>query len=177
MNFLRWLKWLPKLMRELCRRGLVPVFYSSSSLSCLLYLAITLSTFSYVDANSKESRLIIAKEAKGPTSSVHTTKAQSGISQTTQWPKSLLVLEGGDITMGEAPGVTVLDPGSGLLAFLACFDLLEFNILPVSHFHCFGPSFGNFLCLSVRMEALPLLEELFKEIGRASCRERVLVAV
>ena len=117
MNFLRWLKWLPKLMRELCRRGLVPVFYSSPFLSCLLYLAITLSTFSY-DANSKESRLIIAKEAKGPTSSVHTTKAQLGISQTTQWPKSLLVLEGGDITIGEALEMTILDPGLGLPALI-----------------------------------------------------------
>ena len=58
--------------------------------------------------------------------------------------------------MGEAPEVTVSDFGSGFPAFLACFDLLEFNSLPASHFHCFGPPSGNFLRFSVPVEGLPL---------------------
>ena len=127
--------------------------------------AITLSTFSYVDADSKESGLAIAKEAKRPTSSVHTTKAQSGISQTTQWPKILLVPEGRDITMGEALEMTILDPGLGLPAFLTCFDSLEFNNLLASHFHRFRPPFASFLRFSVPAEGLPLLEGLFKVHG------------
>ena len=67
--------------------------------------------------------------------------------------------------MGEAPEVTISDLGLGLPAFLACFDLLEFNNLPISHFHLFRPSYGNFLCFSVSMEGLPLLERLFKIHG------------
>ena len=58
--------------------------------------------------------------------------------------------------------MTVLDHGSRLPAFLARFDLLEFNSLPISHFYCFGPPYGNFLCFFVPVEGLPLLEGLFK---------------
>nr|XP_023893411.1 uncharacterized protein LOC112005397 [Quercus suber] len=64
--------------------------------------------------------------------------------------------------MGEALEVTVSDHGFELPAFLAHFDLLVFNSLPASHFHRFGPPFGNFLRFSVPMEGLPLLEWLFK---------------
>ncbi|XP_023893172.1 uncharacterized protein LOC112005153 [Quercus suber] len=67
--------------------------------------------------------------------------------------------------MGEAPGVAALDPASRLPTFLACFDLLEFNSLPASHFHHFGPSYGSFLRFSVPMEGLPLLKGLFKSHG------------
>ena len=67
--------------------------------------------------------------------------------------------------MVEAPEVTVSDPSSGLPAFLARFDLLEFNSLPVSHFYRFGPSYGNFLHFFVPVEGLPLLEGLFKIHG------------
>ena len=67
--------------------------------------------------------------------------------------------------MEEALVMTASDYGSGLLAFLACFDCLEFNILPASHFHCFGPHFGNFLRFSMPVEGLPLLEGLFKIHG------------
>ena len=63
--------------------------------------------------------------------------------------------------MGETPGVAALDPTSRLPTFLACFDLLEFNSLPVSHFHHFGPSYGSFLRFSVPVKGLPLLEGLF----------------
>ena len=67
--------------------------------------------------------------------------------------------------MEEALVMTASDYGSGLLAFLACFDCLEFNILPASHFHCFGPHFGNFLRFSMPVEGLPLLEGLCKIYG------------
>ena len=61
--------------------------------------------------------------------------------------------------------MAISDPDSGLPAFLARFDLLEFNSLPASHFHRFGPSYGNFLHLSVPVEGLPLLEGLLKVYG------------
>ena len=61
--------------------------------------------------------------------------------------------------------MTISDLGLGLPAFLACFDLLEFNSLPTSHFHRFRPPYGNFLCFSVPVEGLPLLEGLFKIHG------------
>ncbi|KAL0001814.1 hypothetical protein SO802_015595 [Lithocarpus litseifolius] len=67
--------------------------------------------------------------------------------------------------MEEASRVTVSDPGSGLPAFLAHFDSLEFNSLLASHFHRFGPPFGSFLCFSVPVEGLPFLEGLFKAHG------------
>ena len=61
--------------------------------------------------------------------------------------------------------MTALDSGLGLPAFLAHFNLLEFNSLPANHFHYFGPPFGNFLRFSVPVEGLPLLEGLFKTHG------------
>ena len=67
--------------------------------------------------------------------------------------------------MGKTPEVAISDPDSGLPAFLAQFDLLEFNSLPASHFHLFGPSYSNFLCFSVPLEGLPLLEGLLKIHG------------
>ena len=67
--------------------------------------------------------------------------------------------------MEEALAMTVSDSDSGLLAFLAHFDSLEFNILPTSHFHRFGAHFGNFLRFSMLVEGLPLLEGLFKIHG------------
>ena len=67
--------------------------------------------------------------------------------------------------MKEAPKVVVSDPSSGLPAFLARFDSLEFNSFPASRFHRFGPPFGSFLRFSVPAEGLPLLEGLFKAHG------------
>ncbi|XP_050278139.1 uncharacterized protein LOC126719651 [Quercus robur] len=67
--------------------------------------------------------------------------------------------------MWEAPEVTISDPGSGLPAFLARFDILEFNSLPASHLYCFGPPYGNFLHFSLLVEGLSLLEGLFKVHG------------
>ena len=61
--------------------------------------------------------------------------------------------------------MAISNPDSGLPAFLACFDLLVFNSLPTSHFHCFGPSYGNFLRIFVPVEGLPLLEGLLKVHG------------
>ena len=67
--------------------------------------------------------------------------------------------------MEETPGVAVVDIASRLPTFLARFDLLEYNSLPASHFHHFGPSYGSFLRFSVPLEGLPLLEGLFKRHG------------
>ena len=60
--------------------------------------------------------------------------------------------------MEKALEMAVLGPSSGLSAFLVSFDSLEFNSLPGSYFHRFGPLFGNFLCFSVPTEGLPLLD-------------------
>ena len=67
--------------------------------------------------------------------------------------------------MGEALRAIVSDPNLGLPAFLSCFDSLEFNSLPASHFHSFRSPFGNFLGFSMPIEGLPLLEGLFKTHG------------
>ena len=64
--------------------------------------------------------------------------------------------------MGDVPGVATLDLDSRLSTFLARFDLMEFNSLPASHFYSFGSSYGSFLCFSVPIESLPLLESLLK---------------
>lgn len=58
--------------------------------------------------------------------------------------------------------MTVSDPSSRLPTFLTRFDSLEFNSLPVSHFHRFGPPFVYFLQFSVPAEGLPLLEGLLR---------------
>ena len=60
--------------------------------------------------------------------------------------------------MEEALEMAVSGPNSGLSAFLISFDSLEFNSLPGSHFHRFGPLFGNFLCFSVPTDDLPVLD-------------------
>ena len=67
--------------------------------------------------------------------------------------------------MGDVPGVAALDLDSRLSTFLARFDLMEFNSLPASHFYSFGSSYGSFLCFSVPIESLPLLESLLKSHG------------
>ena len=64
--------------------------------------------------------------------------------------------------MGDASGVAAPDLDSRLSSFLARFDLMEFNSLPASHFYSFGSSYGSFLCFSVPVEGLPLLESLLK---------------
>ena len=67
--------------------------------------------------------------------------------------------------MGDTPGVAASDPDSRLSIFLACFDLLEFNSLPTSHFHSFGSSYSSFLHFPVLVKGLPLLERLLKSYG------------
>ena len=54
------------------------------------------------------------------------------------------------------------DLDSRLSSFLARFDLMEFNSLSTNHFYSFGSSYGSFLCFSVLVEGLPLLESLLK---------------
>ena len=90
---------------------------------------------------------------------------QATVFQTAQRIEGSLAPTRGDTSMGETPGVAALDPVSRLPTFLARFDLLEFNSLPASHFHHFGPSYGSFLHFSVSVEGLPLLEGLFKRHG------------
>ena len=67
--------------------------------------------------------------------------------------------------MGDASKVAASNLDSRLSSFLARFDLLEFNSLPASHFHVFGSSYGSFLCFSVPVEGLSLLESLLKSHG------------
>ena len=67
--------------------------------------------------------------------------------------------------MEEAPEMIVLDPSSGLPAFLTRFDFLKFNSLLTSHLHRFGLPFINFLQFSVPAEGLSLLEGLLRVHG------------
>ena len=90
---------------------------------------------------------------------------QAASFQTVQGVKGSLTPTRGDTSMGRAPRVAALNLALGLPTFVAHFDLLEFNSLPTSHFHCFGSSYGSFLRFSMPMEGLPLLEGLFKRHG------------
>ena len=72
---------------------------------------------------------------------------------------------GVDTVMGDVSGVAALDLDSRLSTFLARFDLMEFNNLPTSHFYSFGSSYGSFLCFSIPVEGLSLLESLLKSHG------------
>ena len=85
--------------------------------------------------------------------------------QTNQKAEGSPVPAGGDTVMGDIPGVAALDVDSRLSTFLACFDLMEFNSLPTSHFYSFGSSYDSFLHFSVPVEGLPLLESLLKSHG------------
>ena len=64
--------------------------------------------------------------------------------------------------IGDVPRVAALDFDSRLSTFLARFDLMEFNSFLASHFYSFGSSYGRFLCFSMPVEGLPLLESLLK---------------
>ena len=85
--------------------------------------------------------------------------------QITQKAEGFLAPVGGDTMMGDVLGVATSDLDSRLSIFLARFDLLEFNSLPVSHLHSFGSSYGSFLHFSVPVEGLPLLKGLLKSHG------------
>ena len=98
-----------------------------------------------VDTSVRDSELAIPEGVVG--------SVQAAGFQTTQRVKGSLAPTRGDTSIGETPGVAALDLASRLPTFLARFDLLEFNSLPVSHFHHFGPSYGSFLCFSVPMKA------------------------
>ena len=92
--------------------------------------------------------------------------------QTTQKTEGSPTPASGDTVIGDIPGVAALDLDSRLSIFLAHFDLMEFNSLPASHFHSFGSSYGNFLCFSVLVKGLPLLEGLPKSHGDFTCSFR-----
>lgn len=73
---------------------------------------------------TKESKLMTTKEAKGPLPAVQAFEAQLGISQTILRPEGLSLYEEKDTMMEEALEMVVLDPSSGLPAFLTHFDSL-----------------------------------------------------
>ena len=114
-----------------------------------------------VDIGIRDPEFVVPEVAVGFAQIAEQAKTPQAI----QKVDSSLISTSGDATMGKTPKVAISDPDSGLLAFLAWFDLLEFNSLPTSHFHCFGPSYDNFLCFSMPMEGLPLLEGLLKIHG------------
>uniref|UniRef100_A0A7N2LPD1 Uncharacterized protein n=1 Tax=Quercus lobata TaxID=97700 RepID=A0A7N2LPD1_QUELO len=111
---------------------------------------------------TKESKLGTTEEAKGPFPTVQAVEAHSVISQTTPRLEGLSLPEEKDTMMVEAPKMTISNPSLGLPAFLTRFNSLEFNSLPASHFHHFGPPFVNFLQFYVPAEGLPLLEGLLR---------------
>ena len=124
-----------------------------------------MSAFTGANTGVKGPEPVVLEVAVGPAPVVQVAESQSRIPQTIRRVESFLIPVSGDTTMEEALKTTVSDFGSGLPTFLARFDLLEFNSLPASHFHCFGPPFGTFLRFSMPMEGLPLLEGLFKVHG------------
>ena len=85
--------------------------------------------------------------------------------QTKQKAEGFPVSTIGDTVMRDVSGVATLDLDSRLSTFLACFDLMEFNSLPASHFYSFGSSYGSFLRFFVSVEGLPLLKSLLKSHG------------
>ena len=84
-----------------------------------------------VDIGVRDFEFVVPEEAVG--------SIQVADLQTTQRVEGSLTPTSGDTTMGEALRVATLDPTSRLPTFLAHFDLQEFNSLPTSHFHHFGP--------------------------------------
>ena len=123
---------------------------------------MTLSTFANANTSGKDPKPVAAEVVANPTPNVQVVKAQAGIPQTIQRVESPPIPKSWNATIEEASRVTVSTLGSGLPAFLARFDSLEFNSLPASHFHRFKPSFGSFLFFSMPVKGLPLLEGLFK---------------
>ena len=123
----------------------LPFPFSPVFVSLFFFFTMTLSILAGADAGTKELELAIAEEVKGLAPRAQTTEAQTGIPQTIQRLESPPIPKGEDTTMEEAPKMVVLDSSSGLPAFLARFDSLEFNSLLASRFHRFGPPFGSFL--------------------------------
>ena len=110
-----------------------------------------------VDIGVRDSEFVVPEGAVG--------SVQVADLQTTQKAEGCPALAGGDTKIGDAPGVAASDLDSRLSFFLARFDLLEFNSLPVSHFHSFMSSYGSFLHFSMLVEGLSLLEGLLKSHG------------
>ena len=138
---------------------LFPFFFLSSFFFFFFFGTKSVSFFFFflftgVDTGVRDFEFVIPEGAVG--------SVQAAGFQTAQKVEGSLAPTGGDTSMGETPGVAALDPASRLPTFLACFDFLEFNSLPASHFHHFGSSYGSFLHFFVSVEGLPLLEGLFK---------------
>ena len=116
-----------------------------------------MSNFVGTDTGVKDTEFVVPR--------VVVRSAQVADPQTIQKAEGSLVPTSGDSTMGEASAVAASAPDSGLATFLTRFDLLEFNSLPASRFHRFKPFYGSFLCFSIPVEGLPLLEGLVKAHG------------
>ena len=110
-----------------------------------------------VEMGIKEPEPVSTKEDRRPLLTTQAIEVQARISQTTLRPNGLSLPEEKDTAMKETSEMVVIDPSSGFPTFLTRFDSLEFNSLPISHFHRFGPPYANFLRFFV-----PLLEALFK---------------
>ena len=91
-----------------------------------------MSVFAGADTGAKELEPVVPEIVVESTPDVQAVEAQIGIPQTIQRVESSPILESGDTTMGEAPWVTISDPGSRLPTFQARFNLLEFNSLPAT---------------------------------------------
>ena len=91
-----------------------------------------MSVFAGADTGAKDLEPVVPEIVMESAPDVQAVEAQIGIPQTIQRVESSPILESGDTTMGEAPWVTISDPGSRLPAFQARFNLLEFNSLPAT---------------------------------------------
>ena len=110
-----------------------------------------------VDIGVRDSELVVPKGVVG--------SFQVADLQITQKAEGSRAPTYGDTMIGDVPRVAASDPNSRLSIFLVHFDLLEFNSLPTNHLHSIGSSYSNFLCFSIPMESLPLLEGLLKSHG------------
>ena len=89
-----------------------------------------MSVFAGTNTGAKDLEPVVPEIVVESTPDVQAVEAQIGIPQTIQRVESSPILKSGNTTMGEAPWVTISDPGSRLPVFLARFNLLEFNSLP-----------------------------------------------
>ena len=91
-----------------------------------------MSVFAGADTGTKDLEPVVPEIVVESAPDVQAVEAQIRIPQTIQRVESSPILKSGDTTMGVAPWVTISDPGSTLPAFLARFNLLEFNSLPAT---------------------------------------------
>lgn len=104
-----------------------------------IFFLLTLSVFVGADISAKDLGPIVTKVVMELSPNILVVEAQAGIPQAVQRVESFSVPGSGDTAIEETPEMAILDPGSGLSTFLACFDSLEFYSLLASHFLRFAP--------------------------------------